>query len=96
MFHCKASLRPAGKRRIHQVDLVLALQDAELDARGVDQRVGPGELDAVDAFLDGQQPMLADHGDVFGVVDGQLRAFPGGEGDQIHGGPGQAGDQQRP
>ena len=53
---------------------------------GVDERVGPGELDAVDALLDGQQAVLADHGDVFGVVDRQLRAFAGGQGHQIDGG----------
>ena len=63
----------AGKGGVDQVHLVLLVEDAEVDARRVDQRVGPGELDAVDALLDRQQAVLADHGDVFGVVDGQLR-----------------------
>ena len=52
----------------------------------VDERVGPGELDAVDAFLDREQAVLADHGDVFGVVDRELRALAGGQGHQIDGG----------
>ena len=86
MFHCKASLRPAGKVVSDQIDLVLLVEDAEFDARRIDERVGPGELDAVHAFLDGEQAVLADHGDVFGVVDRKLRAFAGGQGDEIDGG----------
>ena len=63
----------------------------------VDERVGPGELDAVDAFLDREQAVLADHGDVFGVVDRKLRALAGGQGHQIHGGLGrrQEGQQEQ-
>ena len=75
-----------GEGGIDQIDLVLLVEDAEFDAGRVDERVGPGELDAVDAFLDGQQAVLADHGDVFGVVDRKLRAFAGGQGHQIDGG----------
>ena len=75
-----------GEGGIDQIDLVLLVEDAELDRGGVDERIGPGELDAVDAFLDGQQAVLADHGDVFGVVDRKLRAFAGGQGHQVHGG----------
>ena len=56
----------------------------------VNERVRPGELDAVDAFLDREQAVLADHGDVFGIVDRELRAFSRGQGDQIHGGQGRA------
>ncbi len=59
-----------------------AVEDPEIDARRIDQRIGPGELDTVDALLDRQQPMLADHRDVFGVVDGQLRGFTAGDGHQ--------------
>jgi len=51
------------------------VQNPEVDARGVNQRGGPRELDAVDARFDGQQPMLSDHGDVFRVVNRQLHAF---------------------
>ena len=72
--------------RIHQIDLVLLVEDAELDGSGIDERVGPGELDAIDALLDGQEPVLADHGDVFGIVDRELRALAGGQGHQIDGG----------
>ena len=95
MFHCRASLRPAGKGRIHQIDLVLLVEDAELDAGRVDERIGPGELDAVHAFLDREQAVLADHGDVFGVVDRKLRALAGGQGDEIHGGLGRCGEGQQ-
>ena len=77
---------PSGREGgIDQIDLVLLVEDAELDRGGVDERVGPRELDAVDAFLDRQQAVLADHGDVFGVVDRKLRALAGGEGHQIDG-----------
>ena len=74
------------ERGIDQIDLVLLVEDAELDRGRVDERIGPGELDAVDAFLDGQQAVLADHGDVFGVVDRKLRALAGGQGHQVDGG----------
>ena len=83
-----------GEGGIDQIDLVLLVEDAELDAGRVDERVRPGELDAVDALLDGQQPVLADHGDVFGVVDRELRAFPRGQGDQVHGGQGRGDEGQ--
>ena len=73
--------------RIDQVHLVLLIQDAELDRGGVDQGVGPGELDAVDAFLDREQPLLADHGDVFRVVNRELGSLPRREGNEVHGGP---------
>ena len=76
------------ERRVHQIDLVLMVENPELDAGRVDERIGPGELDAVDAFLDGQEPVLPDHGDVFGVVDRELRALAGGQGHQVHGGQG--------
>ena len=88
-------MRPAGNVVSDQVDLVLLVEDAELDRGGVDERVGPGELDAVDAFLDGQQAVLADHGDVFGVVDRQLRPFAGGKGDEIDGGTCRPGGQKQ-
>ncbi len=45
-----------------------------------------------DALLDRQEPVLADHRDVFGVVDRELHAFPPGDGDQIDGGEGRGGD----
>jgi hypothetical protein len=78
----------AGREgRIDQVDFVLLVEDAELDRGGIDERVGPRELDAVDALFHGQQPMLADHGDVFRVVDRKLRSLAGGQGHQIDGGP---------
>jgi hypothetical protein len=70
-------LRPAGKGRVDQIDLVLVIEDAEVDARRIDQRVGPGELNPVDALFDRQQAMLADHRDVFGVVNRQLTADQG-------------------
>ena len=73
----------AGKRRVDQIDLVLLVEDAEVDARRIDQRIGPGELHPVDALLDRQQPVLADHRDVFRVVDGQLRPLPARNGHQI-------------
>ena len=74
-----------GEGRVDQIDFVLLVQNAEVDAGRVDQRVGPRELDAVDALFDGQQPLLADHRDVFGVVDGQLHPLAAGQRDQIHG-----------
>ena len=84
-----------GERGIDQINLVLLVEDAELDRRGVDERIGPGELDAIDAFLDRQQAMLADHGDVFGVVDRQLCPFARGKGDEIHGGACRPGGQKQ-
>ena len=87
-----------GERGVDQIDLLLVVQDAEVDAGRVDQRVGPRELDAVDPLLDRQQAMLADHGDVFGVVDRQLRPLAAGERDEVHGRQGrmhQAGQDGR-
>jgi hypothetical protein len=74
--------------RVHQIDLILLVEDAELNAGRINQGVRPGELDAVDAFLDREQAMLANHRDVLGVVDRELRAFSRRESDQIDGGPG--------
>jgi len=79
----KGVVSSGGKRGVDQVDLVLVVEDAEVNAGGVDKRVGPGELDAVDPVLDGQQPVLADHRDVFGVVDGELGALAAGDGHQV-------------
>ena len=101
MFHCRASLRPAGKV-VSTRSTLSCWSRMRNSMRGrVDERVGPGELDAVDAFLDREQAVLADHGDVFGVVDRKLRALAGGQGHQIDGGPGRGGKdhdgyQQRP
>jgi hypothetical protein len=75
-----------GEGRVRQVNLVLLVENPKLDARRVNERVRPGELDAVDAFLDGQQAVLADHCYVFRVVDRELRALAGRQGHQIHGG----------
>ena len=79
---------------IDQIDLVLLVEDAEFNARRIDERVRPGELDAVHAFLHREQAVLADHGDVFAVVDRKLRTFAGGQRDEIHGGL--EGVQRRP
>ena len=79
----RAALEEAGKRGVDQIHLVLVIDDAEVDAGRVDQCVGPRELDAIDARLDREQPMLADHRDVFRVVDRQLGALPARNGHQI-------------
>ena len=47
-------------------------EETQLDRGGVDQRVGPTELQRVDAFLEAHFAGFADQGEVFGVVDGQL------------------------
>ena len=62
------------------------VEDAEFDARRVDERIGPGELDAVHALLDREHAVLADHGDVFRVIDRELRALAGGQRHEIDGG----------
>jgi hypothetical protein len=84
-----------GEGGIDQIDLVLLVEDAEFNAGRVDEGIGPGELDAVHAFLDREQAVLTDHGDIFGVVDRELRALAGGQRDEVHGGLERCGEGQQ-
>src|SRR5208283_5329921 len=73
------------KRGIDQIDSVLLVENPEFNAGRIDESIDPGKLDAIDAFFHGQQAELADHGDVFGVVDRKLRAVASWQRDEIDG-----------
>ena len=73
----------------------------ELDRGGVNQGVGPGKLQSVQPFAEGQHPRLLDQRQVGGVVDGQLHGVPVGQGDHVDTGEGggsgpQQGAQAQP
>ena len=58
-------------------------EEPQLDRGRVDQRVGPGELQRVDALLEAHHPRLADQREVFGVVDRELHGVPRGDRGEI-------------
>ena len=58
--------------RVEHLQLVGLGEEPQLDRGRVDQRVGPTELQRVDALLEGHLPGLPDQRQVFGVVDRQL------------------------
>ena len=63
---------------IQQFQLFRMGHEPEPDRGRVDERVGPTELERIDAFLEAHLPGLADQGEVFGVVDRQLHGIPRG------------------
>ena len=83
------------KGGIDQIHLILLIEDAEFDARRIDERIRPGELNAIYALFHGQQAVLADHGNVFRIVNRELRAFTGRQRDQIDGGQSRRDEGQR-
>ena len=50
---------------------------------GIDQRVGPGELQRIDALFERDGPRFADQRQIFAVVNRQLHRVPLGHGRQI-------------
>ena len=65
--------------RVEHIELVGAGQELQLDGGRVDERVGPGELQWVDALLERHRAGLAHERQVLAVVDRQLDAIPLGD-----------------
>ena len=54
-------------------------EELQLDGRGIDERIGPGELQRIGPLLERHRARLADERQVFAVVDRQLNAIPLGD-----------------
>ena len=68
-------------------------QGAELYRSGIDERVGPGKLQLVDAFSKCEVPRLLDQRQVGGVVDGELHRVAVRERDDVDAGVGGVGEE---
>ena len=78
--HLRLGVREGG---VQHVELIGMREKFQLDARRVDERVGPRELKRVDSFLESHLPRLADQRDVLAVVDRELNSVPAGDGREI-------------
>ena len=86
MFHCRASLRPAGKVVSTRSTLsCLSRMRNSMEVGSMSVFAQENWMRLTPSFTV-KQAVLADHGDVFGVVDRELRALAGGQGHEIHGG----------
>ena len=87
-----------GEGGVQHVELVGVGEEAQPHRGGVDQGVGPAELQRVVAFFENHPARLADEGEVFAVVDGELHRVACGHGGEVDlvgaGGVGDCGQQQ--
>ena len=72
------------------------VRNLQFDRRRIDQRVGPGELQRVDALLERHDARLADQRDVLAVVDRELHGIAPRDGREIDvlGEPGEPGSSR--
>ena len=85
---------PGREGDIQDVDGIGVGEGLELDAGGIDEGVGPGEFEFIDALAEGQDAGFLDECEVDGIVDGQLNGVAGGEGNDVDAGMGGACRQQ--
>ena len=78
--HLRLVVREGG---VEHVELVGVREELQFDRTGIDQRVGPGELQRVDALLERDDARFADQREVFAVVDRELHRVPLGHRRQI-------------
>jgi hypothetical protein len=64
------------ERRVEHVELVGVREEFKINRGGIDECVGPGELEWIDPFLERDRARLAHQCEVFAVVDRKLDAIP--------------------
>ena len=68
-----------GEGRVQQRQFLAVREEPQFDRRGVDERIGPTELQRVGARLEGHLAGLADQRQVFRVVDRKLHGIAVGD-----------------
>ena len=76
------------KARVEHLHRISVGQRLEFNGRGIDERVGPGELQLVHPLAKREVPGLLDQREIHGVVNGKLHRVAGGERDDVDAGMG--------
>src|SRR6185295_18344416 len=71
------------KTDVNHIDFIRMGERAEFHGSGINESIGPGELETVEAFLEREETGFLDECEVNGVVDRELNGITAGEGDDV-------------